>query len=135
MLVFSAGLGDTIMAIMKQENLLYPNVNVVSNFLKYEKVDGDEQNLIVNGFSDKYPLIHTFNKNESVLEGSEYYKMVHNRHNIILMGCVNEVFIVSSINLFINIVFTAVILLVMLAWPKVYRNHQMSSRLDSYSIT
>lgn len=80
-LVFSAGLGDTIMAIMKQENLLYPNVKVVSNFLKYE--DG-----LVNGFSDEYPLIHCFNKNETVLQGTEYYDMVHNRQHIILMGFV-----------------------------------------------
>lgn len=49
-LVFSAGLGDTIITVMKQEKILYKNIKVVSNFLKYE--DG-----YVNGFSDEYPLV------------------------------------------------------------------------------
>lgn len=79
MLVFSAGLGDIIQAVLQHEQLLLPNVKLVSNFLKYK-------NGIVNGFSDEYPLIHTFNKNETVLEGTEYYDMVHNRQHVILMG-------------------------------------------------
>lgn len=80
-LVFSAGLGDSIMAVMRHEKVLYPNVKVVSNFLNYE-------NGIVNGFTSEYPIIHTFNKNETVLQGTEYYQMVHNRKHVILMGYV-----------------------------------------------
>lgn len=78
-LVFSAGLGDSIQAVLQHEQVLLPNVKLVSNFLKYD-------NGIVDGFSDEYPLIHTFNKNETVLEGTEYYDMVHNRQHVILMG-------------------------------------------------
>lgn len=80
-LVFSAGLGDSILAVLKHEQVLFPNVKLVSNFLQYK--DG-----ILNGFnfSDKTPMIHTFNKNETVLSGSDYYKMVQQRQNIILMG-------------------------------------------------
>lgn len=78
-LVFSAGLGDCIMAVLKHENVFYPNVKLVSNFLQYK--DG-----YLNGFSDKTPLIHTFNKNETALSGTEYYKMVQKRQHIILMG-------------------------------------------------
>lgn len=63
-LVFSAGLGDTITAVLNHEQVLYSNVKVVSNFIKYES-DG-----YVNGFSDDFPLIHTFNKNETVLQGT-----------------------------------------------------------------
>lgn len=77
-LVFSAGLGDSIRAVLQHEQVMLPNVKLVSNFLKYE-------NGIVNGFSN-LPLIHTFNKNETVLEGTEYYDMVHNRQHVILMG-------------------------------------------------
>lgn len=84
-LVFSAGLGDSIQAVLKNEQILLSNVKLVSNFLKYE-------NGMVNGFSDDYPLIHTFNKNETVLEGTEYYDMVHNRQHVILMGLVNSGF-------------------------------------------
>lgn len=31
-------------------------------------------------------MIHTFNKNETALDGSEYYDLVHNRDHIIVMG-------------------------------------------------
>lgn len=77
-LVFSAGLGDCIFAIMENEQVLYPNIKIVSNFLKLE-------NGTVNGFSN-IPLIHTFNKNETVLEGTPYYKKLQSRQNVILMG-------------------------------------------------
>lgn len=39
---------------------------------------------MLNGFQK--PTIHPFNKNETALEGSEYYDLVHNRDHIILMG-------------------------------------------------
>lgn len=78
-LVFSAGLGDSILAVMKHEQVHFPNVKVVSNFLQFK--DG-----LLNGFDDGKPLIHTFNKNETALEGTEYYDMVHSRQHIILMG-------------------------------------------------
>lgn len=77
----SLGLGDSIVAVMQHEKVLYPNVKVVSNFLNYESG-------LVNGFTNEYPLIHTFNKNETVLQGTEYYDMVHNRQHVILMGYV-----------------------------------------------
>lgn len=81
-LVFSAGLGDSILAVLKHEKVLYPNVKLVSNFLQYK--DG-----LLDGFNDKQPMIHTYNKNETALEGTEYYDMVHNRQHVILMGYID----------------------------------------------
>ncbi|XP_055697131.1 7-methylguanosine phosphate-specific 5'-nucleotidase isoform X2 [Phlebotomus papatasi] len=76
-LVFSAGLGDSVVSILRHANVLLPNVKVVSNFLQYQ--DG-----ILNGFQEKF--IHAFNKNETALEGTEYYNLVHSRDHVILMG-------------------------------------------------
>lgn len=76
-LVFSAGLGDSVVSVLKQAKVLYPNMKVISNFLQYK--DG-----LLNGFG--VPIIHTFNKNETVLEGSEYYDLVHQRDHILVMG-------------------------------------------------
>lgn len=77
-LVFSAGLGNSVVSVLRQANVLHPNVKVISNFLQY-KEDG-----LLDGF--KPPMIHTFNKNETALNGSEYYDLVHNRDHIIVMG-------------------------------------------------
>lgn len=76
-LVFSAGLGNSVVSVLKQSKVMYPNVKVISNFLQYK---GD----MVNGFQE--PMIHTYNKNETALEGSEYYDLVHSRDHIIVMG-------------------------------------------------
>lgn len=76
-LVFSAGLGNSVVSVLKHSRVMYPNVKVISNFLQYK--DG-----MVNGFQE--PMIHSFNKNETVLEGSEYYDLVHSRDHIIVMG-------------------------------------------------
>ncbi|XP_036334182.1 7-methylguanosine phosphate-specific 5'-nucleotidase [Rhagoletis pomonella] len=76
-LVFSAGLGNCVIAMLRQAGILYPNVKVISNFLQFK--DG-----MLNGFQE--PIIHTFNKNETMLEGSDYYDLVHNRDHILLMG-------------------------------------------------
>ncbi|XP_018336753.1 7-methylguanosine phosphate-specific 5'-nucleotidase [Agrilus planipennis] len=76
-LVFSAGLGDCVVSTLKHHNVLYPNVKVVSNFLKI--TDG-----VVQGFDG--PTIHILNKNEFALKGTKYYDMVKDRGNVILMG-------------------------------------------------
>lgn len=77
-LVFSAGLGDSVVSVLKHANILYPNVKVVSNFLQYKDDD------VLDGLGDR--LIHTFNKNETALEGTEYYDLVHDRDHVIVMG-------------------------------------------------
>ncbi|XP_055530429.1 7-methylguanosine phosphate-specific 5'-nucleotidase [Wyeomyia smithii] len=77
-LVFSAGLGDSVVSVLRQADVLHPNVKVISNFLQY----GADGNL--NGLQEK--MIHTFNKNETALEGTEYYDLVHDRDHVIVMG-------------------------------------------------
>ncbi|XP_058838785.1 7-methylguanosine phosphate-specific 5'-nucleotidase [Topomyia yanbarensis] len=77
-LVFSAGLGDSVVSVLRQANVMYPNVKVISNFLQYG-ADGK-----LNGLQDK--MIHTFNKNETALKGTEYYDLVHDRDHVIVMG-------------------------------------------------
>lgn len=77
MLVFSAGLGDCVISILKQADVYLPNVKVISNFLQYN-------GKVLNGLQEK--MIHVFNKNEHALEGTDYYKLVHDRDHVIVMG-------------------------------------------------
>ncbi|XP_076382262.1 cytosolic 5'-nucleotidase IIIB [Megalopta genalis] len=76
-LVFSAGLGDVVEAILRNKGVLFNNVKVISNFLKYK--DGK-----IVGFRNKR-LIHVFNKNEHAIE-QEYFKVLERRRNVLLMG-------------------------------------------------
>ncbi|XP_012232120.1 7-methylguanosine phosphate-specific 5'-nucleotidase [Linepithema humile] len=74
-IVFSAGLGDMVEAILKCHNTFYDNVQIISNFLKY---NGNK----LDGFKNNVP-IHTFNKNECA---KNHLKVLRNRHNVLLMG-------------------------------------------------
>ncbi|CAH2092271.1 unnamed protein product [Euphydryas editha] len=77
-LVFSAGLGECVVSALKAANLLLPHVKVVSNFL-----DFDDTGSIIGVKGD---VIHTHNKNETAIKNTEYYKMVKERNNVLLMG-------------------------------------------------
>ncbi|XP_050296387.1 cytosolic 5'-nucleotidase 3 [Anthonomus grandis grandis] len=77
-LVFSAGCGDIVLTILKQCGVYLPNVKVISNFLKYSE-DGT-----ILGFQDK--LIHVFNKNEYALKNTDFFHVVSDRDNAIVMG-------------------------------------------------
>ncbi|KAJ3184289.1 hypothetical protein HDU87_005136 [Geranomyces variabilis] len=57
LLVFSAGLGDVIEAVLRKQGLLRPNVEIVSNMLHF----GPDK--IADRFEGK--IIHTFNKDEA----------------------------------------------------------------------
>jgi 5'-nucleotidase len=65
-LVFSAGLGDSVSAVLRYHNVLLSNVHIISNYLQF---DG----LQVNGF--KGDIIHSFNKNEHAVEKSDYFQV------------------------------------------------------------
>jgi 5'-nucleotidase len=77
-LVFSAGIGNIIEEILKQANLFYENMHIVSNMMEI-----NEKEEIVDF---KEPLIHVFNKSEFQLETSPYHKLIEERGNVILMG-------------------------------------------------
>lgn len=76
-LVFSAGLGDIVEAVLKLNGVLFENVKVISNFLKYK-------NGYLDGFSNE-KLLHVFNKNEHALE-QDYFRSLKRRKNVLLMG-------------------------------------------------
>ncbi|XP_043498894.1 7-methylguanosine phosphate-specific 5'-nucleotidase [Polistes fuscatus] len=76
-LVFSAGLGDAVEAVLKCHKVLFNNVKIISNFLKY---NGNQ----IDGFKNK-KLIHVFNKNEHALE-QDYFKVIEGRRHVLLMG-------------------------------------------------
>ncbi|NXB52936.1 5NT3B nucleotidase, partial [Leucopsar rothschildi] len=76
--IFSAGVGDVLEEIIRQANVFYSNVNVVSNYMDFDD-DG-----VLTHF--KGPLIHTYNKNNSVLQGTGYFQQLSTRTSIILLG-------------------------------------------------
>ena len=65
-LVFSAGLGDSVSAVLKYHNALLPNVHIISNYLRFN-------GLQVNGFQGD--IIHSFNKNKHAVDKSDYFEV------------------------------------------------------------
>lgn len=78
-LIFSAGFGDLVQGLLHKYALDYPNIHVIANLMEFD----DDKQLV--GF--KEPLIHTFNKNESVIPANcQYFEELANRSNVILLG-------------------------------------------------
>lgn len=75
--VFSAGLGDMVKAVLKYNDALFDNVKIISNFLKYK---GNQ----LDGFNNDV-FIHAYNKNECAL-AKDYLTVLGKRQNILLMG-------------------------------------------------
>ncbi|KAM9296425.1 7-methylguanosine phosphate-specific 5'-nucleotidase [Gastrophryne carolinensis] len=76
--IFSAGIGDVLEEIIRQTGFYHPNIKVVSNYM-----DFDDEGFL-RGF--KGDLIHTYNKNNSVLKDTEYFQQISHRSNILLLG-------------------------------------------------
>ncbi|XP_053120003.1 7-methylguanosine phosphate-specific 5'-nucleotidase [Hemicordylus capensis] len=76
--IFSAGVGDVLEEIIRQAGVFHPNVNVVSNYMDFNDSG------ILKGFRE--PLIHTYNKNNTVLKNTEYFQQLCTRTNILLLG-------------------------------------------------
>ncbi|NXG05943.1 5NT3B nucleotidase, partial [Sakesphorus luctuosus] len=76
--IFSAGVGDVLEEIIRQADVFHSNVKVVSNYMDFND-DG-----VLMHF--KEPLIHTYNKNNTVLQGTQYFQQLSRRTSIILLG-------------------------------------------------
>ena len=75
-IIISAGIGNFIKQFLIKNDCDFPNIFIVSNFIKFE-------NGIATGVSDN--VIHSLNKNEVSLP-NEIKELINNRHNIILLG-------------------------------------------------
>jgi 5'-nucleotidase len=77
LLIFSAGVGN-IIDILLAENNIHKNSNVhtISNYFEFS-----------NGVvSVNKQIIHTFNKDETVLDGLTYMERIENRPNVLVLG-------------------------------------------------
>jgi len=80
LLILSAsGLGyDSIYYCLKHENKLYDNIDIISNdFVRDE--DG-------KAIGVRQPVIHSFNKDETVVKNFPIYEDIKERKNILLLG-------------------------------------------------
>ncbi|KAJ9077652.1 hypothetical protein DSO57_1014674 [Entomophthora muscae] len=77
MLVFTAGLGDVVVELMKAHNLLHPHISFISNFMDFDPLPPHH----ICGFLP--PLVHTLNKGKVVLQSPPFTKP---RKNTILIG-------------------------------------------------
>lgn len=76
-IIISAGIGNFIEEFLKQHNCNYPNIYIVSNFIKFE--NGVAVGIYHNN------IIHSLNKNE-VSMPQEVKKVIENRKNEIVLG-------------------------------------------------
>jgi 5'-nucleotidase len=75
----AAGLGiDAISMFLKKEKCFYPNIYIISNSFKWNKKG--------KAIGVKKPIIHSLNKDETLVKKFPFYKKIKNRKNVILLG-------------------------------------------------
>lgn len=78
-IISSSGIGDLIPMYLERHNKLYKNIHIITNLYKWDK-EG-------NAIDIRKPIIHVFNKDETILEEiPEIYNEVKNRKNVLLLG-------------------------------------------------
>jgi 5'-nucleotidase len=79
LIISSSGLGnEAISQVLKKEGKLYSNIYIISNFLEW-----DEKG---NFIGAKEPIIHSMNKNGSLIKKLPIFKIIKNKRNLLLLG-------------------------------------------------
>lgn len=78
LLILSGSVTDLIEGFLKKEGMLFPNMHVISNKYKF-----DETGRVI-GYESH--IVHSLNKDETIIKGTPYEKMIENRRNVLLLG-------------------------------------------------
>ncbi|XP_028423865.1 7-methylguanosine phosphate-specific 5'-nucleotidase isoform X4 [Perca flavescens] len=78
LLIFSAGVGDVLEEVIRQNHVFLPNVHVISNYMDFDQTG------VLRAF--KGQLIHTFNKREGALSHAAGLRALQGRPNVLLLG-------------------------------------------------
>ncbi|KAJ8414349.1 hypothetical protein AAFF_G00052190 [Aldrovandia affinis] len=78
LLIFSAGVGDVLEEVIRQNSVFHSNVRVFSNYMDFD------DNGVLRAF--KGQLIHTYNKREGALLNTGHFQELQDRHNVLLLG-------------------------------------------------
>ena len=77
-IISSSALGETISMFIEKENLLFDNIKIISN----EFIWDDEGYAI----EIKEPIIHIFNKDETIINKFPFFDQIKDKKNVILLG-------------------------------------------------
>uniref|UniRef100_A0A3P8TC97 5'-nucleotidase n=1 Tax=Amphiprion percula TaxID=161767 RepID=A0A3P8TC97_AMPPE len=78
LLIFSAGVGDVLEEVIRQNHVFHPNVHIISNYMDFDHTG------VLRAF--KGQLIHTFNKREGALSHAAGLRELQGRPNVLLLG-------------------------------------------------
>lgn len=78
LLIFSAGIGDVLEEVIRQNHVFHPNVHIISNYMDFDHTG------VLQAF--KGQLIHTFNKREGALSHAAHLTELKGRPNVLLLG-------------------------------------------------
>ncbi|KAM4716227.1 cytosolic 5'-nucleotidase 3-like isoform 2-T2 [Anableps anableps] len=78
LLIFSAGVGDVLEEVIRQNDVFHPNVHIISNYMDFDHTG------VLRAF--KGQLIHSYNKRDGALSHAAALRELHGRPNVLLLG-------------------------------------------------
>jgi len=90
-LILSSAVGDFIEFVIKDNNIFYPNIHIITNFYNY-----DDAGKVI-GYKDK--VIHNFNKNEAAIKETPHFDKTKDRPNVLLFGdSLNDIKMIEGVD-------------------------------------
>uniref|UniRef100_A0AAX7V678 5'-nucleotidase n=1 Tax=Astatotilapia calliptera TaxID=8154 RepID=A0AAX7V678_ASTCA len=98
LLILSAGVGDVLEEVIRQNHVFHPNVHIISNYMDFDHtvtqgcVEQVRYGIVCGTISPgvlqafKGQLIHTFNKREGALSHAAGLRELRGRPNVLLLG-------------------------------------------------
>ncbi|XP_007577568.1 7-methylguanosine phosphate-specific 5'-nucleotidase A-like isoform X1 [Poecilia formosa] len=78
LLIFSAGVGDILEEVIRQNHVFHPNVHIISNYMDFDHTG------VLQAF--KGQLIHSYNKRAGALSHGATLRELHGQPNVLLLG-------------------------------------------------
>ncbi|MEQ2224802.1 hypothetical protein ILYODFUR_011259 [Ilyodon furcidens] len=78
LLIFSAGVGDVLEEVIRQNDVFHPNLHIISNYMDFDHTG------VLQAF--KGQLIHSYNKRDVALSHATALRELHGRPNVLLLG-------------------------------------------------
>ncbi|XP_008434864.1 7-methylguanosine phosphate-specific 5'-nucleotidase A-like [Poecilia reticulata] len=78
LLIFSAGVGDVLEEVIRQNRAFHPNVHIISNYMDFDHTG------VLQAF--KGQLIHSYNKRAGALSHAAALRELHGQPNVLLLG-------------------------------------------------
>jgi|TARA_Y100000034_G_scaffold70521_1_gene85079 5'-nucleotidase len=87
----SNGVGETIPMFLEKNHKMYSNIHIITNLYEWDSKG--------KAIDIKKPIIHTMNKDETIVKNYSFFNLIKSRKNVILIGdSLSDLYMIKGFN-------------------------------------